>query len=119
MLKIVRDACTPHEMAFNYAASNQIEDLSQLLGEGTDGKGFFDRTYITAGMRRLFEAGLLRLAGKSDQAVFELAQAMGGGKTHSMVAFGLLVKDDRLRMTVVPELYAKAKFENAKVVALS
>lgn len=119
MLKTVRDACTPHEMAFKYATSNQIEDVSQLLAEGADGKGFFEKTYITAGMRRLFEAGLLRLAGKSDQAVFELAQAMGGGKTHSMVAFGLLVKDDALRKSVVPELHSKARFERAKVVALS
>ncbi len=119
MLKTVRDACTPHEMAFHYDAANQVEDLSQLLEETTDGKAFFDKTYITSGMRRLVDEGLQRLGGKSDQAVFELAQAMGGGKTHSMVAFGLLVKDDALRKIVVPDLYAKARFEKARVVALS
>lgn len=119
MLKPVKDACTPHEMAFNYAMSNQIEDLAQLIKQETDGKAFFEKTHITAGMNRLFEEGLQRLAGKSGQAVFELSQAMGGGKTHSMVAFGLLVQKDPLRKTVVPELYAKSKFEGAKVVALS
>lgn len=119
MLKTVRDACTPHKMAFDYALSNQIEDLAQLIDGAADGKAFFEKTYITAGMNRLFEAGLQRLAGKSDQAVFELTQAMGGGKTHSMVALGLLVQHDSLRKSVVPELHAKNKFEKGKVVALS
>lgn len=119
MLKTVRDACTPHKMAFDYAMANQIEDLAQLIKGETDGTEFFAKTHITAGMNRLFEAGLQRLAGKSDQAVFELTQAMGGGKTHTMVAFGLLAKDDALRKSVVGELHAKNKFEKAKVVALS
>ncbi len=119
MLKTVRDACEPHKMAFDYAMANQIEDLAQLIRGETDGKAFFEKTHITAGMNRLFEAGLQRLAGKSDQAVFELTQAMGGGKTHTMLAFGLLVKDDALRKSVVAELHTKSKFEKAKVVALS
>lgn len=33
-------------------------------------------------MEQLFRESLLRLSGKFDQAVFELTQAMGGGKTH-------------------------------------
>jgi hypothetical protein len=37
-------------------------------------------------MEQLFREGMLRLSGKSDQAVFELTQAMGGGKTHMMRA---------------------------------
>ena len=37
-------------------------------------------------MRTLLRQGLQRLAGTSGQAVFELKQAMGGGKTHSMLA---------------------------------
>src|SRR5690349_6051895 len=119
MLKTVQSTCTPHAMALDYAMANQIEDLGQLLKGEADGRAFFEKTFITAGMNRLFEAGLQRLAGKSDQAVFELTQAMGGGKTHTMLAFGLLVKDDALRKSVVAELHAKNKFEKAKVVALS
>jgi hypothetical protein len=119
MLKTVRDACQPHRMAFDYAMSNQIEDLEQLIKGEADGKAFFEKTYITAGMSRLFEMGLERLAGRSDQAVFELTQAMGGGKTHTMVAFGLLAQNDPLRKTVAPELYAKNRFTKATVVALS
>lgn len=40
-------------------------------------------------MDQLFREGMLRLSGKSDQAVFELTQAMGGGKTHMMIAVRL------------------------------
>jgi predicted AAA+ superfamily ATPase len=43
-------------------------------------------------MRMLLESGFKRLEGKSDQGVFRLTQAMGGGKTHNLIAFGLLAK---------------------------
>src|SRR5262249_39785145 len=73
---------------------------------------------ITAGMNRLFEAGLQRLPGKSDQAVFELTQAMGGGKTHTMVAVGLLGQNDALRKSVVPGVDAKSEVKEAQMGAL-
>jgi hypothetical protein len=38
---------------------------------------------VTGGMKTLLRQGLQRLAGASGQAVFELKQAMGGGKTAS------------------------------------
>jgi hypothetical protein len=41
------------------------------------------------GMKTLLRQGLQRLSGTSGQAVFELKQAMGGGKTHSMLALAL------------------------------
>ena len=47
-------------------------------------------TFITGGMRDLLRGTIERLAGKSSNAVFHLKQAMGGGKTHSMIALGLL-----------------------------
>jgi hypothetical protein len=40
-------------------------------------------------MKTLLRQGLQRLSGTSGQAVFELKQAMGGGKTHSMLALAL------------------------------
>lgn len=36
-------------------------------------------------------------------SVFLLSQAMGGGKTHSMIALGLLARDPELRRTVLAE----------------
>ena len=41
---------------------------------------------------------------------------MGGGKTHSLVAFGLLASDPGLRREFVPAVAAGAGFEAAKVV---
>src|SRR5690606_14287749 len=97
MLKTVRDACTPHKMALDFSMAEQIEDLAAVIGGAGDGQAFFAKNHITAGMRQLFDLGLRRLAGRSDQAVFELTQAMGGGKTHTMIAFGLVARNAKLR----------------------
>jgi len=41
---------------------------------------------------------------------------MGGGKTHSLIAFGLLAENAELRKEVVPQMTAGAEFGGAKVV---
>ena len=64
-----------------------------MVEKAGDGGAFFEKNHVTAGMRQLFDMGLRRLAGRTDQAVFELTQAMGGGKTHTMIAFGLVARD--------------------------
>jgi hypothetical protein len=119
MLKTVRDACEPHPSALDFSPAEQVEDLAQVIDEQADGRAFYAKNHITAGMRQLFELGLKRLAGKNDQALFELTQAMGGGKTHTMVAFGLLARNESLRAEVVPALASEAPFGRAKVVAFT
>lgn len=119
MLKTVRDACAPHKMALDYSMAEQIEDLAAVIGRAGDGRDFFAKNHITAGMRQLFDLGLRRLAGRSDQAVFELTQAMGGGKTHTMIAFGLVARDVKLREHVVPEFASSSPFGASKIVAFS
>ncbi len=120
MLKTVKDACEIHPMALDYAMSEQIENLSDVIEKTEkDAKDFFDKNYVTKGMGILLEEGLHRLGGKSKQSVFELRQAMGGGKTHSMVALGLLAKNATLRKSVVPDIYAAAPFDDARVVAVN
>lgn len=119
MLKTVRDACEPHRVAFDFSPSDQVEDLSQVLDDKNDGRGFYARNHITSGMTQLFDLGFKRLAGKNDQAIFELTQAMGGGKTHTMVAFGLLARNEGLRAEVLPLLSREAPFDRAHVVAFT
>jgi hypothetical protein len=119
MLKTVRDACEPHRVAFDFSPHEQIEELGQVLDPGNDGSSFFQRNHITAGMRQLFDLGLKRLAGRNDQAIFELTQAMGGGKTHTMVAFGLLARHQPLRSSILPVLAQEAPFGSANVVAFT
>ena len=89
MLKTVKQACRFNPIVRDYRMSQGIENLSDLIKDEGDGPEFFARNYVTHGMGQLFREGMLRLSGKSDQAVFELTQAMGGGKTHMMVALGL------------------------------
>ena len=98
MLLTVRDGCQLHPMALDYSMGEQIENLSDVIEHtAAEAREFFNKNYVTKGMELLLSQGLKRLAGKSEQAVFELKQAMGGGKTHSMIALGLLAKDAELR----------------------
>lgn len=120
MLKTVKDACELHSMVLDYAMTEQIENLSSVIDKTEkEAEAFFDQNFITKGMEMLLGDGLKRLAGRSDQAVFELRQAMGGGKTHSMVALGLLAKSPKLREFVVPEIASSAPFESGKVIAIN
>jgi hypothetical protein len=96
-MKTVRDACTLQPNALSVKLSDQIEQLDELIAVEGDGTAFFTKTFITQGMRDLIDEGIARLAGASTQAVFHLKQAMGGGKTHLLVGFGLLAKSVELR----------------------
>jgi predicted AAA+ superfamily ATPase len=120
MLRTVKDACELHPMALDYAMSEQIENLSDVIERTEKEAGeFFEKNHITQGMELLLSQGLKRLGGRSDQAVFELKQAMGGGKTHSMIALGLLARDAELRRLVVPQIAEEAHFDRADVVAVN
>ena len=103
MLKTVKQACEFDPQVMDYQMSQGVEHLSDVITDEGDGTAFFARNYVTQGMEQLFNEGLLRLSGKSDQAVFELSQAMGGGKTHLMIALGLMAKHKKLRQTYLPD----------------
>lgn len=53
---------------------------------------FFERTFITEGMRLLLNSVVQRLAGKGGDPVIQLQTAFGGGKTHTMLAVYHLAK---------------------------
>ena len=121
MLQTIKDACKFDPKAIDYALSDQIENLEDLVGHDPKGaKEFFDKTYVTGGMRTLLRQGLQRLAGTSNQGVFELKQAMGGGKTHSMLALGYLAANPSLFPLVDGEITKGIKLAStAKIVAIS
>ena len=100
-MKTVRDACQLQPNALSIKLSDQIEQLDELITAEGDGTAFFEKTHITQGMQDLISEGIARLAGASTQAIFHLKQAMGGGKTHLLVGFGLLAKHPALRKTVL------------------
>ena len=55
---------------------------------------FFQRTFITEGMRLLLDSVAKRLAGLGGDPVIQLQTAFGGGKTHTMLAVYHLAKGD-------------------------
>lgn len=120
MIKTVKQACRFNPVIQDYRMNQGIENLADLIRDEGDGRDFFSRNFVTRGMEQLFREGLLRLSGKSDQAVFELNQAMGGGKTHLMIALGLLARHPHLRPEVLTtELNARVDFDRARIAAFS
>ncbi|MCM8596898.1 MAG: DUF499 domain-containing protein, partial [Candidatus Accumulibacter sp.] len=89
-----------------------------IAGEG-NGADFFARTFITQGMKDLIAEGIARLAGASSQAVFHLKQAMGGGKTHLLVGFGLLAKHASLRAKYCAGIAHADAFHGAAIAAFN
>lgn len=98
-MKTARDACQLQPNALAIKLSDQIEQLDDLVATEGDGAAFFEKTHFTQGMQDLIGEGTARLASASTQASFHLKQAMGGGKTHLLVGFGLLAKHPGLRKT--------------------
>lgn len=120
MIKTVIQACVFNPVIRDYRMAEGIENLADLIGDNGDGREFFARNFITQGMEQLFKEGMLRLSGKSDQAVFELTQAMGGGKTHMMVALGLLARHAHLRPEVLSaDLNDRIDFGTARIAAFN
>ena len=120
MIKTVKQACRFNPIIHDFRMSQGIENLADLINDEGDGHEFFARNHVTHGMSQLFREGMLRLCGKSDQAVFELTQAMGGGKTHMMIALGLLARHSELRNEVLPaELAERIDFGSARIAAFN
>ncbi len=117
-MKTIRNACKLQPNALEINVGDQIEKLEQIIHD-TDGSEYFGKTYITDGMKTLLTKGMARLSGKSNDAVFHLKQAMGGGKTHLMVGFGLLAKDAVLRKQKIGEIPHQAGFSTAKTAAFN
>lgn len=100
----VLDLCQPADSTFSNAKNDTVVNIGDLLKDTIDGDSFFNETYATEGMRQLLTQVFDRLDGRTPQGVFRLKQAMGGGKTHNLVAAGLLAKRPMLRKRVLTEL---------------
>jgi len=118
-MKTVKDACELQPNALSIKLSDQIEQLDELITTEGDGKAFFEKTHITQGMQDLISEGLARLAGASSQAVFHLKQAMGGGKTHLLIGFGLLARHPELRKTHCGGISQASAFASAGIAAFN
>ena len=83
------------------------------------GEEFFSENWVTGGMRHLLREAFRRFAGRSASGVIKLTQAMGGGKTHSMIALGLLARYPELRAEVMGGDYQEKDLVAVRVVAFT
>ncbi len=116
----LKQLCTPRPSIFDAQRRDTVLDIVDLVNDRINPAEFFDENFITEGMKTLLEQGFRRLEGKSNQGVFKLKQAMGGGKTHNLLTLGLLAKHPEYRQKVMSKIYTPDPALGAvKVVAFS
>lgn len=88
-----REVAQPHKdvLEGTFKQSEFAADISQVHSgtapaEYQDAEKFFQRTYITEGMRLLLISVAERLSGRGGDPVVQLQTAFGGGKTHTLLA---------------------------------
>src|SRR5438874_7536236 len=88
-----REIVTPHPdvASGRYLFAEFAADLGQVhRGAGSDEyrvpRDFFQRTFLTHGLRTLLVNALQRLGGSGGDPVVDLQTNFGGGKTHSLLA---------------------------------
>lgn len=118
-MKTLKELCTPRSNIFDRSRKDTVLDLTDLIEEKINADDFFAKNYLTDGMKRLLMEAFRRFDGSSTQGVFVLTQAMGGGKTHNMIALGLLAKNPELRSQVMGNLYESSKLGTVRVVAFT
>ncbi|MBL7989353.1 MAG: ATP-binding protein [Chlorobi bacterium] len=92
-MKPWREIAIPHEDVLKgtfqqaeFAADLSLVHSKAAAAEYQQPDLFFQRTFITEGMRLLLGSVVNRLAGRGGDPVIQLQTAFGGGKTHTMLA---------------------------------
>ncbi len=115
-MKTLYELCKPRKSVFDESKRDDTLDLSNLLDNSINGEEFFEETYVTDGMELLFDTSFKRFEGKAASGLIKLTQAMGGGKTHNMLALGILARDKDIRTSVLNGKYSSFT-EDINVVA--
>ena len=100
-MKTLREMLKPRESVFSDTAREDVLNLSDFAEGSIDAERFFSENFQTQGMNMLFDTAFKRFKGESDTGVIKLTQAMGGGKTHNMLALALLASDEKLREKIL------------------
>lgn len=117
-LKPWREIAVPHEdvLKGTFQQAEFAADISKVhqgiaTPEYQDAELFFQRTFITEGMRLLLDSVAKRLAGKGGDPVVQLQTAFGGGKTHTLLAVYHLAKGatSASKMQGIPPILDAAK----------
>ena len=118
-MKTLFELCQPRESVFDETKRDDVLDLTDLIENRIDPHRFFEENYITQGMKVLFETAFKRFHRQSATGVIKLTQSMGGGKTHNMIALGLLAKHPELRGKVLGDRFKGSHLGKIKVVAFT
>jgi hypothetical protein len=116
----LQDNCVPRDSVFQADRRATVLSLDTFLKGKVHGGEFFDENYFTNGMVTLVDRAFRHLAGSgAGSSVFLLSQAMGGGKTHSMIGLGLLARDPDLRRRVLGEKNPAPNLGRCRVVGFN
>jgi hypothetical protein len=63
-MKNIKSACTLQPKALDINVGDQIEQLDQIIND-TNGQEYFNKTFITDGMKTLLSKGMARLLKKN------------------------------------------------------
>jgi len=117
---LLQSLCTPRHSVFEANRRATVLNLDTFLRGEIKGPGFFEENYFTAGMKALIDRAFRHLVnGQTGSSVFLLSQAMGGGKTHSMIALGLLARDPILRHAVLGTIDPAPKLPASHVIGFN
>lgn len=113
------EACVPRQSVFDTNTRDTVHDLEDL--PNLDPRDFFQENFVTSGMKTLLTEVFSRMDGSNPDAngAFLLSQSMGGGKTHNLLALGLLARAPELRDTVMGSFYNVRPLGEVRVVTFS
>ena len=116
----INSLCKPRPSVFSSDRRVTVLSLDTFLKGQINGREFFEENYFTSGILTLVDRAFRHLGGTgAGSSAFLLSQAMGGGKTHSMIALGLLARDPALRMTVLGEQDPAPKLGRSRVIGFN
>ena len=116
----IQSFCKPRASVYAADRRATVLNLDTFLKGQVNGPEFFEENYFTNGMLTLVDRALRHLGGSgAGSSVFLLSQAMGGGKTHSMIALGLLALDPDLRNNVLGDKNPAPKLGRCRVAGFN
>lgn len=116
-MRTIAELCKPRDSVFATTSREDVKDLTNLIKGDIDGEAFFNENFMTEGMKVLVDIAIKRYRGETDTGVVKLTQAMGGGKTHNMIALALLSQNAELRSKVLGRGYED--IGDVKVIAFT
>lgn len=94
------ECCIPRQSVLD-GSEDFVVNLSSLadLSEA-EAREFLDSNVLTSGMEDLIDQVFDRISAGGARAIYKLSEAMGGGKTQSMIVSGILARFPSLKSAV-------------------